>query len=100
MGQRYPERPAGCVVRFEYRDIAKVWDVNRLELVGVLGVDLAADEWNEQMKAAVRPEVCRLGGDLAVYSVAGVNVLSGLRGANIEVFRQKKAGASSASARQ
>lgn len=88
MGERHPSRGDRCELKFAFRDPQKALPPGK-ELIGIVGVELAADEWTPEMKEAVRPEVCRIGGDTAVISVVGYNALSGVGGANVEVYRTR-----------
>ena len=69
-GRPLPARPPDCELRFEYADDeVPLTRASRSESVGTLTLYHQADEflWTEQVKEKLRPQACRIGGEVVVF---------------------------------
>ncbi len=68
MGGRYPAKPENCPMRFEYMNERELPFLARYELLGQVTLNYVSAEFTDVVKDVLRPEACRLGGDVVVFS--------------------------------
>jgi hypothetical protein len=88
-GSSFPPKPDDCDVQFDdITSTSPFLDSAKFDQVASIQVQNAPQEWNDKLKKALRPEVCRLGGDIVARAAQSDPEIGGVTAAFV-VYRKK-----------
>lgn len=69
-GERFASYPENCVLDFQYGDTSKAFQLASTGYVqvGSISVVKGGDSFDDAMKDRVRPEACKLGGNVVIMA--------------------------------